>query len=86
MNGVRKWLGILMSALALAAVSLPTVAAPAKIFGLTMAPSTVTSSPASLTAKFTNLTPNGNSVINTVILTPPTGVTATATFPNGGKR
>ena len=86
MNGMRKWLGILMSAVAIAAVSLPTIAAPAKIFGLTMAPSTVTSSPASLTAKFSNLTPNGNSVINTVILSPPAGVTATATFPNGGQK
>ena len=85
MMGMRKWVGFLM-ALAFAVFALPGIAAPAKIFGLVMAPSTVTTATGPLTATFSNLTPNGNSVINTVILTPPTGVTATATFPNGGNK
>ena len=87
MNGMRKWLGTLISALALAAISLPTIAAPAKLFGLDMSPSTATTAAVTLTAKYSNLTPNGNSVINTVILTPPIGVTVTGTsFPNGGNK
>jgi len=87
MNGMRKWLGTLISALALAAISLPTIAAPAKLFGLDMSPSTATTAAVTLTAKYSNLTPNGNSVINTVILTPPAGVTVTGTsFPNGGNK
>jgi hypothetical protein len=86
MNSTRKLVGLLM-VLAFAVFALPASAAgPAKIFGLTMSPSTVTSNTQPLTATFSNLTPNGNSVINTVILTPPNGLTATATFPNGGNK
>jgi hypothetical protein len=85
MNSMRKWVGLLM-ALAFAAVALPSSAAgPTKIFSIDMSPATVTTTSASLTAKYANQTPNGNSVINTVILSPPAGVTITgASFPFGG--
>ena len=88
MNSIRKYLGFLLAALALAAVSLPSSAAqPAKIFGLVMSPSTAASTSVSLQATYSNLTPNGNSVINTVILTPPVGSTnVAASFPQGGNQ
>jgi len=87
MNGMRKIFGLLM-AFMLVGFALPSIAAqPSKIFGLVMAPATVPSSPAALTATFSNTTPTGNSVINTVILTPPAGVSVSGIlFPQGGNQ
>lgn len=90
MKSMRKTLGFLILSAFAAFALTASAAGPAKIFGLVMAPATVSSSPAALTAKFSNLTPNGNSVINTVILSPPTTApkftSVTATFPNGGNQ
>jgi hypothetical protein len=88
MISMRKWVGLL-TALALAAFALPSSAAggPAKIFSINMSPATVTSTSVDLTAKFSNQTPNGNSVINTTILSPDASVTINSvTFPNGGNQ
>jgi|SRR5689334_11811056 len=87
MSYLRKSL-YLVAAVMLAAFALPSVAAqPTKIFSLTMTPANVSTSPATLTAKYTNTTPNGNSVINTVILTPPNGIAVTGvSFPFGGNK
>jgi hypothetical protein len=87
MNSMRKWVGLFV-ALAFAAFALPSSAAqPAKIFSLNMSPVTVNSTTADLTAKYSNQTPNGNSVINTVILSPEVGVTINSTsFTNGGNQ
>ncbi len=87
MNSMRKFLCVL-TAVVLAAFALPSFAAqPTKIFSLKMSPATVNTSPVTLTATYANTTPNGNSVINTVILTPPSGIVVTGTsFPQGANR
>lgn len=87
MSRMFKFLGVLVTALTLGAFALPSGAAggPAKIFGLAMSPSKVNTTPTPLTVTFSNQTPNGNSVINTVILSPPAGGSVgSPTFPNGG--
>jgi len=70
----------------LAAFALPSFAGPpSKIFGLTMSPATVSGvPPVTLTATYTNLTPNGNATVNTLILSPPTAFTANASNINSG--
>jgi hypothetical protein len=91
MNGMRKVLCILM-AMTLAMFALPSTAqSPQKIFSLkmdTVPPGgsvTAGATGVMLSATFRNETPNGNSSINSAILTVPTGMTVTGTsFPNGG--
>lgn len=89
MTSIRRLLA-LFPTIALVAFALPTSAAPTKIFGLVMSPANVSTSPVQLTATFSNLTPNGNSVVNTVILTPPTSAPTltvnSVSFPNGGSQ
>jgi len=77
--------------LALMAFALPSSAAPAKIFGLTMdtyptpGQAVLPNTTVTLSAKYTNLTPNGNSTINWVHLTVPAGMAITnIVFPQGG--
>jgi hypothetical protein len=67
----------LASILALVAFALPAGAAqqPQKIYSLNVSP--LGTSPIQLTMK--NETPNGNSTINSFILSPPAGVTITGT-------
>ena len=91
MNNMRKLLCLVM-VMGLAVFALPSTAqSPQKIFSLKMdtVPSggsvTAGATGVVLSATFRNETPNGNSSINSTILTVPAGITVTATsFPNGG--
>jgi len=88
MTSIRKWFYALFAA-ALMALALPSIAAnPQKIFGLTMSGTLVPNSLSTITAKYTNLTPSGNSTINWVYLIVPNTLgpisAANVTFPQGG--
>lgn len=85
MTSIRKLL-FLVLAVALTAFALPSLAAPAKIFGLTMdaVPSGnfIGGQVNTLSAKYTNLTPGGNSTINWVHLSVPNALWST--YPGSG--
>jgi hypothetical protein len=100
MTSIRK-LFFIVATIAMAAFAPPSLAAqPAKIFGLTMdtVPSGnfIAGQVNTLSAKYTNLTPNGNSTINWVYLTvpatlwgvypapPAAALTPLVKFPQGG--
>jgi hypothetical protein len=84
MNGMRKMLCFLM-AMVLAAFALPTIAAPEKVFSLSVSPHLLpaTGQPIDVTATYTNTT-GGNSLINSVVLIPPPGVTLSNARPHDG--
>jgi hypothetical protein len=74
MNGMRKLVGLLLAVI-LTAFALPA-AAQSKQYSLNVSPSAITAgTTAPLSALFTNLTPNGNSSINSFKLTAPAGIT-----------
>ena len=78
MTSIRQLFGFIVAVLALAAFAVPA-AAQQKVYSLNMAPPSITSgAPAAMTATFKNETPNGNSTINSMSLTAPTGLTITA--------
>ena len=80
---INKLLTLSIGALAAAAFAFPATAA--KIYSLNMSPSSVTAgTPTTMTATFKNETPNGNSTINSLSLTAPSGLTiSSASSPNG---
>lgn len=93
MDYLRKGL-CLIAGLMFVVWALPSFAAPTKQFGITIT-STCTGSSCNGNIQFTNLTPSGNSTINTVIISPPAGytvttpalnATVTGASPTGGKR
>ncbi len=71
-----RWLVV-----AVLAVSLPAIAAPEKKFSVAMSPNVVGVGSVSLTATIKNETPNGNSSINSLKLTLPTGYTIDSSVP-----
>jgi hypothetical protein len=76
MNVIRMLCRYAM-AIVLAALALPAFAAasPDKVFKVTATPAVVVVAGASVVIDFANVSPNGNSVIGSIILQPPTGVT-----------
>ena len=77
MKCLRNVLRTLMAVLVVA-LALPANAAPEKIFSVSMSPANVTAGTAvALTATIKNETPNGNSSINSFVLTAPSGYTIT---------
>ena len=77
MNSLTKVLGILM-ALMLSAFALPASAAdPQKIYSINVSP--LGTAPVAVTIK--NETPNGNSTVNSFIISPPPGVTVAIASP-----
>src|SRR6266508_5894485 len=90
MNSMRKFLYVLM-AVGMAAFALPAIAAD-KLFDISVAQAVTEPPPGvlpagettTLSVTFTNKSPDGNSVIKSVRLTAPLGVTFTsATVPSG---
>jgi hypothetical protein len=79
MNGIRKLL-LYMTAIAFVAFAAPGYgAAPTKKFSVDMSPSAVAPGSTTLHATIKNETPNGNSSINSLILTIPSGYTLNGT-------
>jgi hypothetical protein len=86
MNGVLNALRLL-AVLALAAVALPTSAAPEKIFSISVTPAVLPAGQSTqIEATFRNESPNGNSTVNSLILTlnTPVNVTLSNALPDNG--
>lgn len=75
---LRKILGVAAAAL-LAALAVPSLAQPAKIYSLVVSPTALPAGQTTeVTVTFKNQVPNGNSSFNSLVLTAPEGVTIPA--------
>ena len=79
MNGIRKLLLFATAAMLVALAPLANAAAPTKKFSVDLSPAFLTPGSVTLSATIKNETPNGNSSINSLILTIPNGYTLNGT-------